>query len=181
MLRYYLEVGKDHHPICLSQFVLYNHPMLTNSKELSPSWEENSRLGTQLFSNILRNPKVHRRVHKSPQLVRILNQINPVHTNPLYVSKIHFNIVPHLRVCLPSGLSLSGFPIIILYAFFFSPIRATRPDHLTVLDLTILIILGEEYKLWSSFLCSFLQPPITSSIFGLNVFLSTLFSNTNRC
>jgi hypothetical protein len=29
--------------------------------------------------------------------------------------------------------------------------------------LIILIILTEEYKLWSSSLCSFLQPPVTSS------------------
>jgi alpha-amylase/alpha-mannosidase (GH57 family) len=44
--------------------------------------------------------------------------------------------------------------------------------------LIILIILGEEYKLWSYSLCSFLQPPVTWALFSPNVFLSTLFSNT---
>jgi hypothetical protein len=41
--------------------------------------------------------------------------------------------------------------------------------------LTILIILGEEYKLRSSSLCSFLQPPVASSLFGPNILLNTLF------
>jgi hypothetical protein len=44
--------------------------------------------------------------------------------------------------------------------------------------LIILIILGEEYNLWSSSLCNFLQPPITWSLFDPNILLSTLFSNT---
>jgi hypothetical protein len=34
------------------------------------------------FPPILRNPKVHHRVHKSPALVPILNLFDPVHTIP---------------------------------------------------------------------------------------------------
>jgi hypothetical protein len=44
--------------------------------------------------------------------------------------------------------------------------------------LIILIILGKEYKSQTSSLCSFLRSPYISSLFGPNILLSTLFSNT---
>jgi hypothetical protein len=52
----------------------------------------------------------------------------------------------HLRLGLHSSLFPCGFPTNILYEFLFFPIRATFPAHLILLDLIILIILGEGYK-----------------------------------
>jgi hypothetical protein len=61
--------------------------------ELSPSWWAANCEAPQELLSILWNPKVQYRVHKSPPLVPILNHINPVHSIPSYISKIHSNIV----------------------------------------------------------------------------------------
>ena len=60
----------------------------------------------------------------------------------------------HLNLCLPSGLFPSGFPTKNLYTSLPSPICATCPANLILLDFITRTILGEQYRSLSSSLCS---------------------------
>ena len=78
----------------------------------------------------------------------------------------------HLRLRLPSGILSSGFPSKTLYTPLSSPIHATCPAYLILLDFITRTILGEEYKSFSSSLCNLLYSPVTSSLLGPNILLN---------
>jgi hypothetical protein len=59
----------------------------------------------------------------------------------------------------------------------FSPTRATCPPNRILLHLIILITFSEEYKLYRSSSCSLLQPPVTLSLLGPNILLSTVLKH----
>jgi hypothetical protein len=70
--------------------------------ELNPSWEVNSCSATQKVPSILWNRKFYHHIHKSPPLVSVLSQINPVYNRPFSFLEINFNNI------LSSGSRLSA-------------------------------------------------------------------------
>jgi hypothetical protein len=92
--------------------------------------------------------------------------MNPVHILTPCVFRIHFNISFHLRLGLSSSLFLSKFHTKILYSFLTCPMLSTCSAHLILLYFITLVVSGVSCKLWSSFLCSLLHPPATSSLLG---------------
>jgi hypothetical protein len=66
----------------------------------------------------------------------------------------------------------------ILHCRISNPGRPARSQSLYRLSYPDSSKTGEKYKLRSSALCGFLQRPLTSSLFGPNILLRTLFYNT---
>jgi hypothetical protein len=143
-----------------------------------PSLEANRFSASQEISRILWNPKVHYRIHKFSPPVPNLSQLDPLH-----ISTYHFLISililsTHLRLSLLNGLSPYAFPTKTLHTPLPSPIRATCPVHLILLDFITRKILGEQYRSLISSLCSLLHSPVTSFLLSPNILLNILFSTT---
>ena len=106
----------------------------------SPSWEANQFSASPEIPHILQNPKVHYRIHKYPHLsLSLASSIQSTPPHPTSWKSICI-LSSHLRLGLASGLFPSGFPTITLYKTLLSPIRATCPTHLILLDFITRVI-----------------------------------------
>ena len=144
--------------------------LITNSMEQSPRWESNRSSAGQEIPCILCNLNVHYHIYNSPSPIPILSQINPVHT-PIPLLKIHFNII------LPSMPGSSKWSLFLRSSHQNS--ICSPPLHQYVLHAPHLsFILSSEYRSLSSSLCSLRHFPVTFSLLGPNILLSSLFSNT---
>ena len=141
---------------------------ITKSMEQSPSWEASRFSVRQEIPRILWNPKVHYRSHKCPPPVPVPSQLDPVHPPTSHFGNIHLNIIlPSMPGSPKWSLSLRFLHQNPVYT---SPLPHTRymPAHLILLDFITRTILGEQYRSFSSPLCSFLHSPVTSSLLGLH-------------
>jgi hypothetical protein len=106
-----------------------------------------SQVASRETSRLLWNPNVHYRSHKSPPLVPILSQLNPVQTFTPSFLKNSLKIFPPSAARFSNCTLTSMFSTKILYIFLNSPARATCPAHILLPRLINLIMLREEYKL----------------------------------
>ena len=148
--------------------------LLTYSMVQSPSWEANWFAASQEIPRILWNANVHYRTHKRPPSVPILCQPNPVHIPTSHLLEIHPNIIHPSTARSPQWSLSLRFPHQDPIRPLSSPIRATCPAYLILLDFITRTILGEEYRSFSSSLCNLLHSPVTSSLLMMGLIWSNM-------
>ena len=146
--------------------------LLTYSMVQSPSWEANWFAASQEIPRISRNPKVHYHTHKCPPPVSILCQPNPVHITTSHLLEIHPNITHPSTPRSPQWSPSLRFPQQDPVHPLSSPIHATCPAHLILLDFITRTIWGEEYKSFSSSLWILLHSPLPRPSY-VQIFSST--------
>ena len=159
-------------------YVLHFYVLLTYLLMVqSPSWAANWFAASQEIPRILRNTKVHYCTHRHPPPVSILGQPNSVHIPTSHLLEILPNIIHQSKPRSPQWSLSLWFPHQDPIHPLSSPIRATCPAHLILLNFITHTILSEEYKSFSSSLCILFHSPATLSLLGPDTLLNTMFSN----
>jgi hypothetical protein len=124
------------------------------------------------------NPLVHRRIYQSPPPDPILSQLDQLYTLPANLPKICSDTIlpstPWSSEWSPS-FELSH-PNPVRFPLLFHACHISRPPHSSWFDLANNI--WGWVLIMNLYLCSFLHSPDTSSLFGPNILLRTLFPNT---
>ena len=92
--------------VCRIYFLLFIGPLPTHFIGQCPSWEAHRFSASQEIPPISWKPKVHYRIRKYPSPVRILSQLDPVHTLASHFLKI--TAAPGRSILLPQFVSLGN-------------------------------------------------------------------------
>jgi hypothetical protein len=118
--------------------ILFAHLLTYLCTELSLSWEAANCATIQEIPSNFKEPESSSQCSQEPSTGPYPEPVRSSPHHPNLSLRSILILSTHLRLGLPSGFFPSGFPTNILYAFLVSPIRATWPAHLIIIDLSIL-------------------------------------------